>query len=175
MPFHFLAVAMYHGPSDCLKHIHATDGFKGCFRGMNATISREVPGFSIYIASYEWMNLNIFSDGKSDLTKTSMLISGGLAGVFSWIVSTPVDVIKSRLQTDSLGQYRGFADCFYKSYHQEGLRFLFRGLPVTCLRAFPVNAVTLTIYSLTLKFLQENGFPIETTTPKVIASNIEET
>ena len=124
----------------------------------------------MYITSYEWMNHNIFSDGVSEMTLTGMLISGGLAGVFSWIINIPVDVIKSRLQTATNAQYRGFFDCFVKSYKQDGVGVFFRGLPVTCLRAFPVNAVTLTVYSLVLKFLQENGFETESI-PKVFVSN----
>ena len=72
------------------------------------------------------------------------LIAGGVAGVASWIGNIPMDVMKSRLQADDLSrrQYANYMDCMRKSYKEGGFRIFWRGLPATCIRAFPVNAVT---------------------------------
>ena len=78
-----------------------------------------------------------------------MLGAGGTAGMISWVCNIPLDVVKSRMQSDDLTnpKYRNMADCFVKCYKAEGWRVFWRGLPVICLRAFPANAVTLAVYS----------------------------
>lgn len=98
-------------------------------------------------------------DGYSEPSLPAELLAGGLAGVLSWIVNIPVDVVKTRIQSDSLSspRYCGIVDCFVKSCREEGFRVLFRGLAITCVRAFPTNAVTLVVYSKCLRVLQERS------------------
>ena len=76
------------------------------------------------------------------------LLAGGIAGVASWVGNIPMDVMKSRLQADDLSQrqYANYMDCARKSYREGGFRIFWRGLPATCIRAFPVNAVTFATY-----------------------------
>ena len=144
----------YAGPVDCLRHIYHTHGLRGCFTGLNATVSREVIGFSIYITSYELMCDYMTPDGADVQT---MLLAGGLSGMLSWLVNIPIDVIKSRLQVDDFAhpKYAGTWDCVVKSHRASGWRIFWRGLPVTCMRAFPVNAVTFAVYSTSLKAFQK--------------------
>ena len=40
----------------------------------------------------------------------------------------PVDVVKTRLQLDKTGQYKGVVDCFKKIHAQEGVGALWKGL-----------------------------------------------
>ncbi len=87
------------------------------------------------------------------------LMAGGLAGTFSWIISFPIDVIKSRLQVDGIdgkAKYKNAVDCLQKSYKEEGLVFLTRGLNSTLMRAFPMNAVCFLVVSYILKFFQNS-------------------
>ena len=63
----------------------------------------------------------------------------------SWIACFPIDVIKSRVQSDVARQYQGALDCFKKTVGSEGYRALFYGLNSTLLRAFPVNAAVLVV------------------------------
>lgn len=86
------------------------------------------------------------------------LMAGGLAGTFSWIVSFPIDVVKSRLQVDGIDgkpQYKGAIDCMKKSYKAEGAKFFTRGLNSTLMRAFPMNAVCFLVVSYVMKFFEE--------------------
>lgn len=73
-----------------------------------------------------------------------------------WSLGTPMDVIKARLQVDSVTQrrYRGFVHCVTESVRQEGPSVLFRGLALNCLRAFPVNMAVFWAYELVLRFLR---------------------
>lgn len=82
----------------------------------------------------------------------TVLVAGGFAGTTSWMIATPLDVIKSRMQMAGLKQreYRGVLDCIVSSARQEGLGVFFRGLTINSARAFPVNAVTFLSYEYLL-------------------------
>jgi solute carrier family 25 (mitochondrial carnitine/acylcarnitine transporter), member 20/29 len=87
------------------------------------------------------------------------LMAGGIAGTFSWLISFPVDVVKSRLQVDGMDgkpKYTGAIDCLKKSYQAEGASFLTRGLNSTLLRAFPMNSVCFLVVSYVMKFFQDS-------------------
>lgn len=109
-----------------------------------------VKGFASYFVAFELM--------MSKAEKPSAfytLMAGGFAGTFSWLVSFPVDVVKSRLQVDGIDgkpKYNGAIDCMKQSYKAEGLKFFTRGLGPTLLRAFPMNAVCFLVVSYVMKF-----------------------
>lgn len=90
-----------------------------------------------------------------------VLLCGGLAGVVTWASIFPLDVIKTRVQTQSIpthqeqrlllespqqkrvgrsGQH-GAIEMAKDAYRVEGIRVFFRGLSVCSVRAFIVNAV----------------------------------
>lgn len=89
------------------------------WNGLGATFAREALANSLYIGVY------------FDLEeRTSPLIAGGIAGLASWCIAYPVDVIKTRQMSDcSLS--------FMKAAKQG---YLWRGFGVCALRAVLVNA-----------------------------------
>lgn len=110
-------------------------------------------GFASYFVSFEWMMRQ-----REAPSAFFTLMAGGLAGTFSWLISFPIDVLKSRLQVDGIDgkpQYTGAIDCMKKSYASEGLSFFTRGLAPTLLRAFPMNAVCFLVVSYIMKFFNE--------------------
>lgn len=141
----------YRNSMDCLLKIFKNEGMRGCMRGFNCTLLREVPSFAIYFASYNHLCQQFGSDSGSRSIPISF-ISGGISGILSWIVSYPADVIKTRLQADGIGnnKYNGILDCCVKCYRNEGFQVFFKGLNVTLLRAFPTNAATLTAATIFL-------------------------
>ena len=77
------------------------------------------------------MHFIIFHDlGRNFGESTgSILLAGGMAGIFSWVFTYPQDVLKSRLQADSLTRprYSGTWDCVVQSYTRDGPRVFCRG------------------------------------------------
>lgn len=140
------------------QHILRTEGARGVFKGLGITAARDCPGFSSYFVAYELMarcneNPSVFYT----------LMAGGLAGSFSWLVTFPLDTIKSRLQADGMSgkaEYSGIKDCVQKSYKNEGLSFLTRGLGSTLIRAFPMNAVCFLVVSTMLKYFGDTNIDL---------------
>lgn len=88
-------------------------------KGFNITICREIIALSIYFKSYDYLKNNNYN----------ILFSGGVAGSLSWLLSYPIDTIKTRYQ---LGQ------SYKEAFNNKNL---WRGLPITLLRAFIINGL----------------------------------
>ena len=147
---------VYKGPVDCIRSIYRNHGIRGTFRGISPTVIRDTTGFATYISTYEFLCNQLSKEGTTDCSVPSLLFAGGIAGTCSWIINIPMDVVKSRMQFDSLKnpKYTCTLDCVIDSYKREGMKVFWRGLPVTCMRAFPVNAVTFAVYSLSLRSME---------------------
>ncbi|GJQ80273.1 hypothetical protein Trydic_g18699, partial [Trypoxylus dichotomus] len=147
--------------SHIARAIYHREGIRGLFKGLNITIVRELPAMSSYFVTYECLTR---TSDNSPVSTATMLVAGGLAGVVSWIISYPVDIIKSRLQMDGVdGQrvYKNSLDCLKKGIATEGYGFLARGLTPAVVRAFPVNAACFTVVTWTLRVFDEAPSVVE--------------
>lgn len=151
----------FSGPMECLKHIYKREGYRGVFNGLGITFLREAPSFGVYFLVYE-----VLTQSKEPISTCRMLLAGGLAGTASWVISYPLDVIKSRMQAESRSRYTGALDCFRQSVNAEGYGCLYRGLNSTILRAFPTNAATFAVVTWTFRLFGEERNEI-TSTEKV--------
>ena len=132
-------------PRDALWHIATREGvFAGLFAGFGSFLLRDLPFDAIEFASYEqmklrwvaWMNTHGENDGEKirQLRRHETAVIGGCAGVFTGAVTTPLDVVKTRLMTQgnasSSGgvRYRGVVDCVVRMVAEEGWRSLFKGV-----------------------------------------------
>ncbi|GAB9464925.1 hypothetical protein Gpo141_00002347 [Globisporangium polare] len=137
----------YRGPVDCIKHIYSRNGLRGLFLGYPITLLREVPSFGCYFAVYEAAKRKMIANDVS--SHTAMLTAGGLAGVGSWVIAYPMDVIKSSIQTtaeDARPEEKTTAYQARRLYRLGGLKIFVRGMETAVIRAFPVNAVTFYCY-----------------------------
>lgn len=142
--------AIYSGPIDCARQVVAARGFAGLYKGMGATLAREVPANAIYFGTYEASKRAFTPKGQStdSLGATALVVSGGLAGVGFWASVYPIDVIKTRIQTDSdvKPRYRGMVDCARQMVRAEGIGALYKGVGPCLARAFPANGVTFLVF-----------------------------
>ncbi|XP_048455628.1 solute carrier family 25 member 47-B isoform X5 [Rhincodon typus] len=147
----------YRGPTHCLITVIKEEGILGLYRGITALWLRDIPCFGLYFLVYsiftEWLTPQ--EQHKPDWS--AMLLAGGCAGMTYWTLATPMDVMKSRMQMDGMGQqrYSGVLNCISESFRQEGARVFFKGLSLNCVRAFPVNGLTFVIYETVLAFLKK--------------------
>jgi hypothetical protein len=140
-----------------VSQVLKTEGLRGIFRGLGTTICREVPGFGVYFFAYEFMTRSAGDNGEPGppVSTFHMLLAGGFSGTLSWVLTYPIDVVKSRLQVDGMGgvyRYTGFMDCLKKSIQTEGYCVMTRGLTSTVLRAFPTNAATFTVVTWVIRW-----------------------
>mmetsp|Transcript_15879 Transcript_15879/g.31115 ORF Transcript_15879/g.31115 Transcript_15879/m.31115 type:complete len:312 (-) Transcript_15879:111-1046(-) len=152
---------LYKGPMDCFAQMIRANGLlPGIFRGFMPTLWRDGPTYGAYFVTFEWVKYKI---GNKELGSESSLLeslfAGGCAGIVTWVFTYPFDVIKSVVQTLPDGTPARKASMMYvakEQYKAHGWQFFVRGLGPTLMRAFPVNAVTLTVYDLTLNSLDKH-------------------
>ena len=91
---------------DVVKVIYRRDGARGFFRGFWSTTARDCPFMMILFSSYESMKSNIMhlpfvgdSDGRGRVGMGLSTLCGGVSGGMAGFVTTPFDVIKTRIMT----------------------------------------------------------------------------
>ncbi|KAH7081725.1 mitochondrial carrier domain-containing protein [Paraphoma chrysanthemicola] len=156
------------------KDVWRNEGIRGLYYGGGITSIRDAVGYGFYFWSYEWMKQNWTSSDDSDRdTAMKVLLCGGLAGIVTWASIFPLDVIKTRVQTQTLhesrprsgergsllpseidSKRRGALDIARQAYRAEGAGVFFRGLGICSVRAFVVNAVQWAVYEWMMRFLQ---------------------
>eukprot|EP00887_Chlorella_sp_A99_P006193 scaffold3.g6193.t1 len=131
---------LFRGPMDVLRSTVKYEGPLGVMRGLVPTMLREVPGNGAYFAGYEltkqWMARSQGLASPTDLGAGSLMLAGGVGGASFWAFVYPMDVIKTRLQTQNVfnPQYSGILDCTRKLLAEGGWRSLFRGFGPCMLR-----------------------------------------
>ncbi|CAH2351492.1 mitochondrial glycine transporter Ymc1p [[Candida] railenensis] len=150
----------FNGPVDCFKKIYQSNGIaQGIYKGLAPTLVRESVGLGIYFATYEALinrELKQFSSlTRSDIPAWKLCLFGGLSGYTLWIGIYPVDVIKSKLQTDSLTspKYRGTVDVLRDVFAKQGIKGFYRGFVPTILRAAPANGATFAAFEVTMRLI----------------------
>ena len=127
-------------------------GLKGLYRGASACLLRDVPFSAIYFPTYSHLKKDLF--GESPTKKMGilqLLISGAIAGMPAAYLTTPADVIKTRLQVDARKgdtTYNDIIDCARKVIREEGFKAFWKGGPARVIRSSPQFAVTLAGYEL---------------------------
>jgi solute carrier family 25 carnitine/acylcarnitine transporter 20/29 len=76
---------------------------------------------------------------RSQVSPLKQLSFGALSGYVLWIMIYPIDVVKSKIQTDSLdkttAKYKSTLDCFRQTFATDGFKGFYRGFTACMLRA----------------------------------------
>jgi len=107
--------------------------------------------FSYHFPAHAHLKKDVFHDGRDGkvLSYGEALAAAAIAGMPAAYLTTPADVIKTRLQTEARkgeSTYKGVGDAFRKILSEEGPRALFKGGPARVLRSSPQFGVTLVAY-----------------------------
>ncbi|KAE8880265.1 hypothetical protein PF005_g3043 [Phytophthora fragariae] len=129
-------------------------GAAALYKGWQVCLLRDVPAFGAYFCGYEAAKRALTAGQSENETDLKLMLAGGLAGMLSWVVSMPQDVVKSCVQSQQLdGPQLGMTQIVRARLQQEGPGFFFKGFSATMLRAFPVSAVTFLVYEKVMQFM----------------------
>ncbi|KAI5705294.1 hypothetical protein M8J76_015125 [Diaphorina citri] len=112
--------------------ITKTKGIPGLYQGIFATGSRDLVFSCILFPLFAYMNERgpKVDDDSRGTRSYWFFISGSVSGSAAALLSTPFDVIKTRLQVKShenVGHYSGVWDAGRRIYKTEGITALFKG------------------------------------------------
>jgi len=140
----------YAGPFDAIKKISSAHGIAGLYKGQAVTLLREAAGYGVYFLAYEKLvQREMAKKGirRDQISPINAILYGAAAGYALWAVIYPIDMVKSRMQTDgftpSTGQkYISTLDCVRKVWRTEGIAAFTRGLGPTLIRSPFANGAT---------------------------------
>mmetsp|Transcript_34279 Transcript_34279/g.34946 ORF Transcript_34279/g.34946 Transcript_34279/m.34946 type:complete len:278 (-) Transcript_34279:315-1148(-) len=127
-------------------------GFRNLYRGLTATFIRDVPFCFIYFPLYS----NLKALQMSFYTRKEEpfhvgLVAGMISGMTAGVITTPGDLIKTRLQrgTGGITTYQ----MFHKTVQTEGWKSLFRGWNTRVLIIGPNYAFISAMFELQKRYL----------------------
>lgn len=132
------------------------------YRGAAVTVARDVLAFAFYFSVYDATKrvvhrlesrgsgggtVALASSTPLSVSTGGLALSGGIAGVASWLFTYPIDVVKSWAQAQPLAaEWRPARQLAREAWRRDGAAVFTRGLGTTLVRAFACSAVVFPVF-----------------------------
>ncbi|KAJ4715517.1 S-adenosylmethionine carrier 1, chloroplastic/mitochondrial [Melia azedarach] len=114
---------------DAVRLIVSKEGFKGLYAGYGSFLLRDLPFDAIQFCIYEQLRIGYKAAARRDLNDPENAMIGAFAGALTGAITTPLDVIKTRLMVQGpADQYKGIFDCVQTIVREEGPPALLKGI-----------------------------------------------
>ncbi|UNI19066.1 mitochondrial aspartate-glutamate transporter agc1 [Purpureocillium takamizusanense] len=127
-------------------------GLVGLYKGASACLLRDVPFSAIYFPTYSHLKKDFFGESATKkLGVLQLLTAGAIAGMPAAYLTTPCDVIKTRLQVEARkgeASYTGLRHAAKTIWKEEGFTAFFKGGPARIFRSSPQFGFTLAAYEV---------------------------
>ncbi|KAF4567235.1 Mitochondrial carrier protein ymc2 [Pleurotus pulmonarius] len=152
---------IYSGPLDAVKKIYSSHGIAGIYKGQAVTFLREAMGYGVYFLTYEKLvqrEMRMKGIKREQISPVNSVLYGAAAGYALWAIIYPVDMIKSRMQTDGFSaatgqKYKSTLDCVRVVWRTEGIGAFTRGLGPTLIRSPFANGATFLGFELASRLM----------------------
>ncbi|OZJ03434.1 hypothetical protein BZG36_03185 [Bifiguratus adelaidae] len=140
----------YRSVFECARQVYTREGLRAFYISYPTTLTMNIPFQSIQFASYEYLRKWINPRGGYD--PLTHVLAGGGAGALAAAVTTPLDVVKTLLQTRGTStdlQIRncsGLKEAFGIIWERHGLKGLYRGMKPRVLSHMPSTAISWSVY-----------------------------
>ena len=155
-----LGTDAYRTPRRALATTLRDDGVRGLWVGFGATLARNVPYNALHFGLFE---LFVFQLRRRAITLLSAdgcnLLAGALAGAITALLTTPMDLVNTRLQTQAVGalstpsdvalasSFNGPLECLMEVARVEGgVPALFRGAEMRVAQYAPSALIFFYVY-----------------------------
>ena len=161
----------YSSIAQCARSLYRSEGLSTFYVSYPTTLCMTVPFTATQFMAYE--SLSRVMNPRKEYDPISHCVAGGLAGAFAAGLTTPLDAIKTLLQTRGLSEQadikkvRGLLNAAAIIKRQYGWRGFFRGLKPRIITTMPSTAICwfVALYEI---FLPQTAF---TNLLKVIIRN----
>jgi solute carrier family 25 (mitochondrial iron transporter), member 28/37 len=166
---------------EAFSKITASEGYVALYRSLPVTLATKIPYHMIMVTTNEQCKQYFTKDtntvnyrGTDNVDIQTVLISGSIAGLVASAGTTPLDRIKTTLQTQQLypncsqgrqvaaaaavgsstiSQQRSWLSAATTIYHNEGFVGFFRGLTPRVLSHTPAVAISWTAYEIAKRYI----------------------
>ncbi|KAG2484718.1 hypothetical protein HYH03_016465 [Edaphochlamys debaryana] len=117
-----LQTGEFKGAVTALRTVMAREGVRGLYAGYGAFLLRDLPFDAIEFVAYEQLKKVYGTAIKRELNPGETSIIGAFAGGFTGVITTPLDVLKTRLMTQGAsGRYKNLFDATVQIARTEGM------------------------------------------------------
>eukprot|EP00128_Syssomonas_multiformis_P015411 Colp12_sorted_trinity150504_noHs@19901 len=145
----------FSGTMDAMVKIARLEGLGSLWRGLSPTLIMAVPATVIYFTMYDQLRDHFLQVIPGSVV--APLIAGATARIFSATVISPLELIRTKVQSRSNYGYKELAGVVVKSVRTEGVLSLWRGLVPTLLRDVPFSAIYWSSYETVGGILQQRA------------------
>jgi len=137
----------YKGFMHGVRHIVAAEGLAGTYKGLSATMmkqgSNQAIRFYVMETCKDWYR---GGDPSKPVPKLIVGLFGGFAGACSVFGNTPLDVVKTRMQSLDAAKYKNTFDCARQILVNEGPKAFYKGTVPRLSRVVLDVGITFMIY-----------------------------
>lgn len=155
-----LQLGTYKSPLKCIYHVIRNEGFRSLYRSLSVTLFMNVPYHALLVTVNEGL-IRMFPAREGRSSIYGYFLYAGIGGAIAGALTNPIDVIKTRLQTQEC-HMNGPSPCkpIYKNpieavtmvYRKEGFRGFWKGTGTRVGICVPAAAICWGTYA-TLKSL----------------------
>ncbi|KAI9816593.1 MAG: Fe(2+) transporter [Pycnora praestabilis] len=144
--------SVYPSIAQCARAVYRNEGFTAFYVSYPTTLCMTVPFTAIQFTAYE--SLSTVLNPSKQYDPGTHIVAGGLAGAFAAGLTTPLDVIKTLLQTRGtardaeIREARGLWQAAMIIHRRDGTRGFFRGLRPRIITTMPSTAICWASYEM---------------------------
>lgn len=144
----------YTGVTNCARQVFKNEGFRAFYVSYPTTLTMTVPFTALQFMAYESITKVMQRRRASGYDPLTHCTAGGIAGGFAAAATTPLDVIKTLLQTRGnssdaeIRHARGLWDAGKIILRREGAAGFFKGMKARVLAAAPSTAICWSAYEV---------------------------
>ncbi|KAK3375963.1 mitochondrial carrier domain-containing protein [Lasiosphaeria ovina] len=141
---------IYRSMVDCAKYVYRNEGLAAFYVSYPTTLSMTVPFTALQFLAYESISTSMNPTKHYD--PVTHCLAGAVAGGFAAALTTPMDVIKTMLQTRGnahdaeLRTVNGFVAGCRLLYRREGFGGFFKGVRPRVMTTMPSTAICWSAY-----------------------------
>uniref|UniRef100_T1PDS6 Mitochondrial carrier protein n=1 Tax=Musca domestica TaxID=7370 RepID=T1PDS6_MUSDO len=139
---------MYNSPYKsvvaCMRGVYQNEGLKAFYRSYSTQLVMNIPNQTIHFTTYEFFQNRLNHERKYN--PPVHVVAGGAAGACAAAVTTPLDVVKTLLNTQETGLVRGMMEAIKQIYTMAGPLGFFKGLTARVLYSMPATAICWSTY-----------------------------
>jgi len=150
----------YGGSLECVRCIYKREGIQAFYRSYSTQLLLNIPFQSVHFMVYEFWQQILNPEHKYD--PKSHLISGAVAGGLAAALTTPLDCVKTVLNTQQTPEisadrtvllkantsYQGIKDTIVSIYRCRGIFGFYTGVQARILYQMPATALSWSVYEL---------------------------
>ena len=149
------------GIVDAFKHINASSGWRGFYRGLGPSLGSDIVGNALGFYLYD-----AFAESFKQATgrKPQPHEKGLLGGVSACVCMTlvmPLEICMTRMRLQGTGNnpvlYKNAFDCMRQIAAKEGVKGLFSGAGASYLKVYPQIATVYFVYELIARTMAVKG------------------